>query len=102
MLHQLRPDYLKLDIDLIRGVNRDPYKALIAEKILEIATRLNIRTIADGVERPEELEWVRARGATYAQGYLIARPAAEPHLVVEPGTVGPLAVQPHEREIPSA
>ena len=102
MLHQLRPDYLKLDIELIRGVDRDPYKALIAEKILEIATRLNIRTIAEGVERPEELEWVRARGATYAQGYLIARPAAEPHLVVEPRTSGPLAALPHEPEVPRA
>jgi len=78
LLHQLRPDYLKIDIDLIRGIDSDPYKALIAEKIFEIARELNILTIAEGVERQPELDWVRAHGATYAQGYLFARPAAAP------------------------
>jgi EAL domain-containing protein (putative c-di-GMP-specific phosphodiesterase class I) len=78
LLHQLRPDFVKLDIELIRGVDRDPYKALIAEKILEIAQRLGIATIAEGVERPEEFAWVKASGATYAQGYLFGRPAVQP------------------------
>lgn len=78
LLHQLRPDFIKLDIELVRGVDRDPYKALIAEKILEIAQRLSIETIAEGVERPEELEWAKARGATYAQGYLFGKPAPRP------------------------
>jgi EAL domain-containing protein (putative c-di-GMP-specific phosphodiesterase class I) len=78
LLHQLRPDYIKLDIELVRGVDRDPYKALIAEKILEIAQRLNIETIAEGVERPEEYAWAKAKGATYAQGYLFGRPASLP------------------------
>lgn len=78
LLHQLRPDFIKLDIELVRGVDRDPYKALIAEKILEIAMQLGISTIAEGVERQEELEWVKAHGATYAQGYLLGRPSAEP------------------------
>lgn len=74
LLHQLRPDFIKLDMDLIRGVDADPYKALIAHKIIEIATTLGVETIAEGVETAEELEWVRAHGATYAQGYGIARP----------------------------
>lgn len=78
LLHQLRPDYVKLDIDLVRGVDADPYKALIAEKILEIAQRLSIEAIAEGVERPEELAWVTKRGATYAQGYLFGRPSPSP------------------------
>jgi EAL domain-containing protein (putative c-di-GMP-specific phosphodiesterase class I) len=78
LLHQLRPDYIKLDIELIRGVDRDPYKALVAEKILEIAQRLGIETIAEGVERDEEYAWVKGRGANYAQGYFFGRPAAEP------------------------
>lgn len=78
LLHQLRPDFIKLDIELVRGVDKDPYKALVAEKILEIAVRLGIQTIAEGVEREEEYEWVRARGANYAQGYLFGRPAPQP------------------------
>lgn len=55
LLHQLRPDYLKLDIDLIRDVHRNPYKALIARKILEVASELGLRTVAEGIEVPEEL-----------------------------------------------
>lgn len=78
MVHQLRPDYVKLDIGLIRGVDSDPYKALIAEKLLEIADRLGIASVAEGVETPEELVWLQEHGAKYVQGYLIARPGAAP------------------------
>ena len=74
LLHQLRPDFVKLDMDLIRGVHDDPYKALIAQKTIEIATTLGVQTIAEGIELPEELAWVQAHGATYAQGFGIGRP----------------------------
>lgn len=74
LLHQLRPDFVKLDMELIRGVHADPYKALIAQKMIEIANTLGVETIAEGVESPEELRWVSASGATYAQGNAIARP----------------------------
>ncbi len=74
LLHQLRPDFIKLDMELIRGVDSDPYKSLIAQKIIEIASTLGIETIAEGVETPEELDWVCSHGATYAQGYGIGRP----------------------------
>lgn len=78
LLHQLRPDFIKLDMGLIRDVHQDLYKALITEKLLEIAQKLNIRTVAEGIECIEELNWLRERGATFAQGYLIARPSAVP------------------------
>ena len=78
LLHQLRPDFLKLDMELIRNVHQDSYKALITEKILEIAQKLSIQTVVEGVERVEELDWLRDRGATFAQGYLIAKPSAVP------------------------
>ena len=76
LLHQLRPDFVKLDMDLIRGVDSDPYKALIASKIIEIASALGIETIAEGIETPGELKWAQTNGATYAQGFGIARPGA--------------------------
>lgn len=74
LLHQLRPDYLKLDMGLIRGVHRDRYKAQIAGKIFEVARELDLRTVAEGIEEPEELAWAREHGADYVQGYLIGRP----------------------------
>ncbi|MEM6434768.1 MAG: EAL domain-containing protein [Cyanobacteria bacterium P01_D01_bin.115] len=77
LLHQLRPDFIKLDMEMIRDVHCDLYKASITEKLLEIAQKLNIQTVAEGIECVEELAWLRDRGATLAQGYLIARPKAE-------------------------
>lgn len=78
LIHQLRPDYVKLDMDLVRHVHRDPYKALITRKILEIAQHLGIKTVAEGVEDVEELEWLREHGADFVQGYLIAKPTTPP------------------------
>ncbi|MBW4565071.1 MAG: EAL domain-containing protein [Mojavia pulchra JT2-VF2] len=78
LLHQLRPDFIKLDMGLIRDVHQDLYKASITEKLLEIAQKLKIQTVAEGIEYIEELNWLQERGATFAQGYLIARPSAVP------------------------
>ncbi|GBE90481.1 EAL domain-containing protein [Nostoc cycadae] len=78
LLHQLRPDFIKLDIELIRDVHQDLYKASITEKIIEIAHKLNIHTVAEGIESIEELNWLREKGATFAQGYLIAQPHPVP------------------------
>ncbi|MEH2381840.1 MAG: EAL domain-containing protein [Nostoc sp.] len=78
LLHQLRPDFIKLDMELIRDVHQDLYKASITEKLLEITQKLNIQTVAEGIECIEELNWLRERGANLAQGYLIAQPNAVP------------------------
>lgn len=78
LLHQLRPDFIKLDMALIRNVHQDPYKASITEKLLEIAQALRVQTVAEGIESIEELHWLQERGATFAQGYLFAKPSAVP------------------------
>ncbi len=74
----LRPDYLKLDMELIRGINKDPYKSELASSLLETARNLSILTIAEGVETKEEWEWVRDHGADLVQGYYFARPGNPP------------------------
>lgn len=89
ILHQLRPDYLKLDMELVRDVHHDPFKAVIAAKVLEIAQQLDIATIAEGIECEGELAWVRAHGATYAQGYHLGRPSPEPRSAPRPPTAPP-------------
>ncbi|MEH1832892.1 MAG: EAL domain-containing protein [Nostoc sp.] len=78
LLHQLRPDFIKLDMELIRDVHQNLYKASITEKLLEITQKLNIQTVAEGIECIEELNWLQERGATFAQGHLIAKPSAVP------------------------
>ncbi|TVQ13649.1 MAG: EAL domain-containing protein [Leptolyngbya sp. DLM2.Bin27] len=88
LLHQLRPDFIKLDMELIRNVHQDQYKALITEKLLEIAQQLNIQTVAEGIECVGELNWLQQRGADFAQGYLIAKPSAVP-VVTTPAIICP-------------
>ncbi|GAC1562881.1 MAG: EAL domain-containing protein [Herpetosiphon sp.] len=78
LIHELRPDYIKLDMKLIQNVDTDPYKALIVRKLLETAGELGIKTVVEGVETVGQLDWVREHGADYAQGYFIARPSSPP------------------------
>ncbi|MDM9382855.1 EAL domain-containing protein [Chlorogloeopsis sp. ULAP01] len=94
LLHQLRPDFIKLDMGLIRDVHQDLYKASITEKLLEIAQNLNIQTVAEGIECIEELNWLQARGADFAQGYLIAKPSAIPVTVTPYFKTNTLTVAP--------
>ena len=80
LLSSLRPDIVKLDMRLIRDVDRDRYKAGITSKLLEMARKLGIRTVAEGIETPGEFDWFLAQGADYAQGFYISRPASPPPL----------------------
>lgn len=77
---------------MIRGVHADPYKALIARKILETARELGLQTVAEGIETPEELAWVQAHGADLLQGYLLGRPASVPLLGAMPVSATPPAI----------
>lgn len=76
LLEKLRPDFVKLDRELIAGVDADPFKAVIAEKLLETARHLGIQTVAEGVETAAQWNWLRAHGGELAQGFFFARPAA--------------------------
>jgi EAL domain-containing protein (putative c-di-GMP-specific phosphodiesterase class I) len=78
LVHRLRPDFIKLDRELIRGVHQDPVKALIADKLLEIGRGMGIGTIVEGIEEQDELEWMRSHGADYVQGYLLGKPSHLP------------------------
>jgi len=75
LLHSLRPDYMKLDMQLIRGVHEDPFKASISANLLGLAKELGIRSVAEGVETAGEWEWVKANGGDLVQGYFFAQPA---------------------------
>ena len=80
LLSQLKPDFVKLDIELVRDVGMDPYKTQVAAKILELANSLDVSIVAEGVETEEEWRWLGEHGADYLQGYLFAQPASPPPL----------------------
>jgi EAL domain-containing protein (putative c-di-GMP-specific phosphodiesterase class I) len=87
LLNKLRPDYMKLDMQLIRNIDHDAYKALITGKLLKTAQGLGITTIAEGVETAAEYAWLRHHGADLVQGYYIAKPAAPPPVPAPPPAV---------------
>lgn len=75
---ELRPDYIKLDKSLVQDADRDEMKKQMLRTFVRFARRMQIRTVAEGIERPEELGLVRAMGIDLGQGYLIGRPSADP------------------------
>ncbi len=78
LLTMIRPDFIKLDMQLINNVDRDPYKARVAAKLLELAQDLEIGTVVEGIETPGQWQWSADHGANYAQGFLFAKPARAP------------------------
>lgn len=65
---------LKMDMSLIRDVDGDPMVASVIQGIVLVATRLDLRTVAEGVETATVHALVRRMGVTDAQGYYYARP----------------------------
>jgi diguanylate cyclase (GGDEF)-like protein len=74
------PDRLKIDKAFVRNVDISASDAAIANAILSLAKTLNLVVTAEGIERPSQLEWLRARGCDEAQGFLLARPLAAAEL----------------------
>lgn len=84
LLIDLKPDYVKVDRSLMRRVDQEPDRALIARKLLEVTQELKIVTIVEGIETEDELHWAHEHGAELAQGFLFAPPALPPPLQPQP------------------
>ena len=82
-LAALGADLIKIDMEIIRGIDKDPVKQSIFWALSTIAHENGIKVLAEGVETCEELAYVKENGAELAQGYLFAKPAAEPVRRVE-------------------
>lgn len=78
LLAELKPDIVKLDRRLISNIDQDEFQQGILQSLLHMAQRLGIETVAEGIERPEERDWLIEQGATYLQGYLFGRPQERP------------------------
>lgn len=71
------PDLLKLDMLMVRNVDKDKNKQAVVNGIITMMTQLGGRIIAEGVETEGEYNWLLSRGITLFQGYLFARPGFE-------------------------
>src|SRR6185369_11439173 len=68
------PDRIKIDKAFVRDIDRSAGDAAIANAILSLAKSLNLTVTAEGVERQEQLDWLRERGCHEVQGFLLAGP----------------------------
>ena len=75
---ELRPEYVKIDMHFIQGINLDPVKLQFVRSIQEIAEKSGTVVIAEGIETQIELLLIRDLGIAYGQGYHISRPTGNP------------------------
>jgi EAL domain-containing protein (putative c-di-GMP-specific phosphodiesterase class I) len=71
----LAPDVIKLDIALVKNVNRDPVRRSLVRALAGFASESGAVIVAEGIETRLELETLRDLGVTLGQGFHIARPA---------------------------
>ena len=73
-LVELRPDFVKLDISLVRGVNADLGRQALVAAMRQFARSSGCRLIAEGVEVEQEAATLQGFGVDFGQGYLFGRP----------------------------
>ncbi len=71
----LEPEFVKLDMSLIRGIDRSKIRQQLVRSVVELCSDLRIQTVSEGVETAGELETLRDLGCHLAQGYLLGRPS---------------------------
>ncbi len=75
---QLRPDIIKLDMNLTRDIDSDPARKALASALIGFAHDVGSVIVAEGVETEAELRVLQALGADAVQGYLLGRPQPLP------------------------
>ncbi|UTW02239.1 EAL domain-containing protein [Amphritea atlantica] len=74
LLADFQTNIIKLDMELIRNIDRDKTRQYIIRNCLNLFRDLNITPLAEGIETKEEMLWLRDAGIDLMQGYLFAKP----------------------------
>ena len=78
MIAKLLPDIIKIDREIMDGIDTNLANQSIFRAIVSIAKENGILVLAEGVERAEEVAFACANGADLAQGYYFGKPSSEP------------------------
>ncbi|WP_116024346.1 putative bifunctional diguanylate cyclase/phosphodiesterase [Thermomonospora umbrina] len=73
-LGQLPVDVIKIDPSFVAGLGRDETLSLLTRTIVRLGRDLGLTVVAEGIERPEQLELLREMECPRGQGFLVARP----------------------------
>jgi EAL domain-containing protein (putative c-di-GMP-specific phosphodiesterase class I) len=68
---------IKIDRNFVTGAIENKKTALIAESIVELAKKLDLHTVAEGIETSIQLDFVKKLGCQTGQGYLLAKPMSQ-------------------------
>ncbi|MHB1488514.1 MAG: EAL domain-containing protein [Acidimicrobiales bacterium] len=71
---ELAPDFLKLDREMVRGLDQDAIRLALVRAVVAFAREVGTHVIAEGVETNDELDAIRDAGVHFVQGYLLGRP----------------------------
>jgi len=85
-LASLRPDFFKIDIQLVRGIASNHTNQQIVREMVHLGRVNGSEMVAEGVEQKADLDFIRNMGIRYGQGYYFAKPSKELILSLEPPT----------------
>ena len=73
-LERFTVDYLKIDRGFVKAIGTETVTSPVLDAVLTLSRRLNMLTVAEGVETLEQARWLRAHGVNFFQGYWVSRP----------------------------
>lgn len=78
LITDIRPHFIKLDMNLVRDIDKDGLKYALIKTFYEFCLVTDIKLIAEGIETEEELAALIDIGIHYGQGFFIQRPSENP------------------------
>jgi len=85
---KLAPEMIKLDVELVAGIDRDPLRRSLVGAVVSFANQLGSDVVAEGIESQGELEVVRELGVAFGQGYLLGSPVTPELMAYHPPDEG--------------
>ena len=78
LIAALRPSVIKIDRDIVHGLDHDDAKQALVEAFVSFGRRIGAHLLAEGIERRADLAALTSLGVELGQGYLLGKPAADP------------------------
>lgn len=78
LLSDLKPPYVKLDMQFVQGVHSSEEKQAVVKEFLKKANEYGAITLAEGIEDIQDFIWLKSKGCQLFQGYLFGKPKPDP------------------------
>jgi EAL domain-containing protein (putative c-di-GMP-specific phosphodiesterase class I) len=78
---KIEPEVAKIDMSLVRDVDRDPTKLRLIQAMIDVCNELRILVVNEGIETLAERDTLAGIGCDLMQGYLFAKPGRQPPMV---------------------